>query len=67
MTRTLYSISIILVAFAFSACTGKGQESTAGSTPAEETTQTETRYNQPRRDLGRSKSVLNLHINRQKR
>ena len=36
MTRILYSISIILLSFAFTACAGKAQESTAGNTPAEE-------------------------------
>lgn len=60
MTRILYSISIVLLSFAFTACAGKANESTAGSTPAEETTQTETKYNQPRKDLGRPKSVLIL-------
>lgn len=36
MTRILYSISIIFLSFAFTACSGKAQESTAGNTPAEE-------------------------------
>lgn len=36
MTRILYSISIILLSFAFTACSGNVQESTAGNTPAEE-------------------------------
>lgn len=60
MTRILYSISIIFLSFAFTACAGKAQESTAGNTPAEESTQTETKYNQPRKDLGRPKSILIL-------
>lgn len=60
MTRILYSISIIFLSFAFTACSGNVQESTAGNTPAEESAQTETKYNQPRKDLGRPKSVLIL-------
>lgn len=60
MTRILYSISIIFLSFAFTACAGKAQESTAGNTPAEESTQTETKYNHPRKDLGRPKSILIL-------
>lgn len=60
MTRILYSISIILLSFAFTACSGNVQESTADNTPAEESAQTETKYNQPRKDLGRPKSVLIL-------
>lgn len=60
MTRILYSISIILLSFAFTACAGKAQENTAGNTPAEETAKTESGYNQPRKDLGRPKSVLIL-------
>ncbi len=60
MTRILYPISIILLSFAFTDCAGKAQESTSGDTPAEESTQTETKYNQPRKDLGRPKSVLIL-------
>lgn len=60
MTRILYSISIIFLSFAFTACAGKAQKSTADNTPAEESTQTETKYNQPRKDLGRPKSILIL-------
>ena len=60
MTRILYSISIILLSFAFTACAGKTQESTAGNTSAEEAVQTEAKYNQSRKDLGRPKSVLIL-------
>lgn len=60
MTRILYSISIILLSFAFTACSGNVQERTADNTPAEESAQTETKYNQPRKDLGRPKSVLIL-------
>lgn len=60
MTRILYSISIILLSIAFTACAGKAQESTAGNTSAEETVQTEAKYNQSRKDLGRPKSVLIL-------
>lgn len=60
MTRILYSISIIFLSFAFTACAGKAQESIAGSTPAEESAQTETKYNHPRKDLGRPKSILIL-------
>lgn len=60
MTRILYSISIILLSFAFIACSGNVQEITADNTPAEESAQTETKYNQPRKDLGRPKSVLIL-------
>ena len=60
MTRILYSISLILLSFAFTACAGKTQESTAGNTSAEEAVQTEAKYNQSRKDLGRPKSVLIL-------
>lgn len=60
MTRKLYSISIILLSFAFTACAGKTQVGTAGNTSAEESAQTKTKYNQPRKDLGRPKSVLIL-------
>lgn len=60
MTRILYSISIILLSFTFTACSGNVQESTADNTPAEESAQTKTKYNQPRKDLGRPKSVLIL-------
>lgn len=60
MTRILYSISIILLSIAFTACAEKAQESTAGNTSAEETVQTEAKYNQSRKDLGRPKSVLIL-------
>ena len=60
MTRILYSISIILLSFAFTACAGKTQESSAGNPSAEEAVQTEAKYNQSRKDLGRPKSVLIL-------
>lgn len=60
MNKTLYSISIILLSLAVSACGGKTQEKTAATTTAEESVQTETQYNQPRKDLGRPKSVLIL-------
>lgn len=60
MTRILYSISIILLSFAFTACSGNTQESTTGTTPAEEPSPANTRFNQPRKDLGRPKSVLIL-------
>lgn len=60
MKRISYYISIILLSFALGACNEKTQESATKSNAAEETAQTETEYNQPRKDLGRPKSVLIL-------
>lgn len=60
MARTLYYISIILFSLAFTACAGKVQENIAGNIQAEESAQTDAKYNQPRKDLGRPKNVLIL-------
>lgn len=60
MRKIIYSISIIMLSIAFSACGEKAQENTVGADQQEETAQTEEKYNQPRTDLGRPKSVLIL-------
>lgn len=60
MTRILYSISIIMLSLAFTACGEKAQEKTADNNQAEKSIQTGEKYNQPRKDLGRPKSVLIL-------
>lgn len=60
MTKIIYSISIILLSLAFSACGNKAQGKTSEAATTEGNVQTETKYNQPRKDLGRPKSVLIL-------
>lgn len=60
MTRILYSISIIMLSLAFTACGEKAREKTADNNQAEKSIQTGEKYNQPRKDLGRPKSVLIL-------
>ena len=60
MTKIIYSISLILLSLAFTACGDKAQEKTSEAAQMEENVQFETKYNQPRKDLGRPKSVLIL-------
>ena len=54
MGKIKYALSILLVTMGFVACKEKAQENTEENVVAEE------KYNQPRKDLGRSKSVLIL-------
>lgn len=54
MTRILHILSIALLALTFTTCNEKTEEKMTENTPAEE------KYNQPRKDLGRPKSVLIL-------
>lgn len=60
MTKILYSISILMLSFAFCACDGKTNEKAAGDSQLEKAIQIEEKYNQPRKDLGHPKSVLIL-------
>lgn len=60
MTRIIYSISIIMFSFALTACGGEAQDNVAGDSRGENIEQTDGKYNQPRKDLGRPKSVLIL-------
>lgn len=54
MTRILHILSIALLALTFTACNEKTEEKMTENAPTEE------KYNQPRKDLGRPKSVLIL-------
>ncbi len=57
MTRKVLSIFICLLTLTVAVCSEKAQQETTSET---ENAVTESRYNQPRRDLGRDKSVLIL-------
>lgn len=57
MTRKVLSIFICLLALTSAGCSEKAQQETTSET---ENAVTESKYNQPRRDLGRDKSVLIL-------
>lgn len=59
MKGIIYSISIAMLSIAITACGEKPHENAAGNNHAEEIS-AETKYNQPRKDLGRPKSVLIL-------
>lgn len=54
MTRIVYSLSVLLLALTVSACAEQKQENSTDSAAAEQP------YNQPRKELGRPKSVLIL-------
>lgn len=51
---------MMLLALSFTACGEKAQEKTADKTQMEKTNKAENKFNQPRKDLGRPKSVLIL-------
>lgn len=63
MNKGLIKISIytfFTIIFVFTACSGKTNEKAAEDSQHEKAIQTEEKYNQPRKDLGRPKSVLIL-------
>lgn len=59
MTRILYS-TLIMLSLAFTACGDKSQDKNDANITPSENIVTAEKYNQPRKDLGRPKSVLIL-------
>lgn len=60
MAKVIYLLSAIMLSMAFASCGEKAQDKTADNANSESTVPTEEKYNQPRKDLGRPKSVLIL-------
>lgn len=60
MTRILNFASIIAFSLTIAACGGKAPQENAGAAPADHTSQTVEKYSQPRKELGRPKTVLIL-------
>lgn len=60
MTRIVQIMWVFLISLAFAACGDNAGENAGTPNQTEDEIMTETKYNQPRKDLGRSKSVLIL-------
>ena len=60
MTRIVYIMWMLLLFLAVAACGDSASGNAGTPNQTEDEIMTETKYNQPRKDLGRSKSVLIL-------